>query len=82
MHTFTILFNAHHLCLAVSSQLAGELLTCEHDPVYTFGLREKNLVIDEENLKTLGAEVFKVYMHVHAYIRSTAVETLCFDSLA
>ena len=43
-----------------SPQLAGELLTCEHDPVYTFGLREKNLAIDEGKLKKLGAEVFKV----------------------
>lgn len=33
----------------------------EHDPVYTFGLRERDdYHLKYEKLKTLGAEVFKV----------------------
>lgn len=36
------------------------MLLCEHDPVYTFGLRQKDYAEEAKRLQQLGAEVFKV----------------------
>lgn len=46
-------------CLVSSSQ-AGEILLCQHHPVFTFGLRERAWQEEEQRLKETGAEVFKV----------------------
>ena len=39
---------------------AGEILFCEHDAVYTFGLRQKEYALEAARLERLGAQVFKV----------------------
>ena len=41
---------------------AGEVLLCEHDPVFTFGLRERDYQSRAEKLleETKGCEVVKV----------------------
>lgn len=45
----------------VSSYLqVGELILCEHYPVYTFGLRESDYESRGERLRQLGCEVAKV----------------------
>ncbi len=47
----------------VPLQEAGEILLCEHDPVYTFGLRDTNEYAEKaERLRKLGAEAFKVQL--------------------
>lgn len=38
----------------------GELLLCEHSPVYTLGLRDKPDKKEVSRLTSLGAKVFKV----------------------
>ena len=39
----------------------GELVLCEHDPVYTFGLRQQHDYSTEAaKLRVLGCEVCKV----------------------
>lgn len=38
----------------------GEILLCEHEPVYTFGLREKDYHKHAEQLSKTGATVVKV----------------------
>ena len=38
----------------------GELILCEHYPVYTFGLRESDYESRGERLRQLGCEVAKV----------------------
>ena len=57
------------------------MLLCEHDPVYTFGLREKDYALRAEELQKLGAEVFKVCVCVYVcmYIHSThtSVPSIC-----
>lgn len=44
----------------VSSSQAGEVLVCQHHPVFTFGLRERAWQEAEQHLRETGAEVFKV----------------------
>ena len=46
--------------LQQNGRYIGELLLCEHPPVYTFGLREKPDESEVKRLTDLGAEVFKV----------------------
>lgn len=41
---------------------AGEVLFCEHDAVYTFGVRQKENVSEAARLEKLGAQVFKVLL--------------------
>ncbi|KAL5471413.1 hypothetical protein EMCRGX_G029529 [Ephydatia muelleri] len=41
-------------------RVAGEILFCEHDAVYTFGLRQKEYALEAARLERLGAQVFKV----------------------
>jgi len=43
-------------------QQAGTLLLVEHPPVYTLGKsgREANLLVDEERLRAMGADLFRI----------------------
>lgn len=46
----------------------GEILLLEHfPPVYTFGLRQKDYTTHAERLRSLGAEVHKVYSLFMSY---------------
>ncbi len=38
----------------------GELVVCEHDPVFTFGLRQADYQAEAARLRLLGCEVHKV----------------------
>lgn len=40
--------------------VAGEVLLCEHDAVYTFGLRQTEYALEAPRLEKLGAQVFKI----------------------
>lgn len=42
----------------------GELLLCEHEPVFTFGLRDLEYKEKVEELKQLGCDVVKVRRHL------------------
>lgn len=47
---------------AAVPQQAGTLLLVEHPPVYTLGKsgREANLLVDEERLRAMGADLFRI----------------------
>lgn len=49
-------------CDAAVPQQAGTLLLVEHPPVYTLGKsgREANLLVDEERLRAMGADLFRI----------------------
>lgn len=38
----------------------GEVLVCEHDPVFTFGLRQSQDEVEAAKLRLLGCEVHQV----------------------
>jgi hypothetical protein len=46
--------------VAVPQVHVGELLACEHDPVYTFGLRQSSQQAEAAKLRLLGCEVHQV----------------------
>lgn len=54
------------------SQL-GELLLCEHDPVYTFGLRQSLHQTEAAKLRLLGCETHQVWPHSYPFTSSAVL---------
>lgn len=70
----TILYTCTRASLPLVSQV-GELLLCEHPPVYTFGLREQSNTGRERQLLALGAEVCKVH-NTNCYVLEGGADTV------
>lgn len=58
---------------------AGEVVVCEHNPVFTFGLRQNDYQTQADELRLLGCEVHKVSLSLWHLYRLPEIVNLTAD---